>query len=167
MTAKRTRNQFLASMRESQNLSPREMAETVGISYTYYLQFEARTATAMGPRGWRPVAICIAECLGLEPEDIWPEEIPEDPQVEVVTPITPEEALSEKMETVNMRTAVRDVLSEREQDIVYRRFTLGQSLGDIGAAHGTNKHRMCEELQRILTKLRKHLRHETRTLLAA
>jgi RNA polymerase sigma factor (sigma-70 family) len=70
------RNNLLKQRRVELGMTPRQLAEAVGVHYEAYLSLEGLRRSPIGKRGeWLSVAIKIADFHQLSPEELWPPEV--------------------------------------------------------------------------------------------
>lgn len=186
----RLRNNLLKQRRLELRLKPREMAEHIGIGYPIYLQYEAMTLSPFGlgpggkgPTRWKPSAKRIAEFFCAGPEELWPDVVLSIKTPRVVKRLeadrvlaladmqnapmlapSPEE-LHEKVELSGTIEVMIEGLSPQEQDILRRRFGLGddertETLTEVGSRHGLSRERTRQIQEGALGTLRRSLRSD-------
>ena len=70
----RLKNNILTTLREQAGMSPRRLAEELGLSYQHYLDLEGMRRTVLTVRGdWSEPARRIAAYWGRVPEELFPE----------------------------------------------------------------------------------------------
>jgi DNA-binding XRE family transcriptional regulator len=75
----RLRNNILKQFRQSLGMSAEQVAAAIGVSPGLYYRCEGLSwfplRSSPGEKQWKPSAILIARFFGVEPEEIWPDEV--------------------------------------------------------------------------------------------
>jgi transcriptional regulator with XRE-family HTH domain len=169
----RVRNNRLKQRRLELGLSPRELAEQIGMNYQGYLDYEGLRASPLGPSGWKPTAVQIAEFHGVSPHELWPERI-----LKIVCPTVtqtldardlhqltgfPEVADPEQLLLERERTRVFDetlaTIPARKQ-LILRRWSEGDTFTEIAKDLQRGKARVQTLAWSGLRTVRDHLERE-------
>jgi len=168
-------NNQLRERREALGLSAPQLAEKIGIDYVSYIGLEAMRNQPVGSKGWKPIALKIADFY-LEPvEKLFPASVLAIRQIETERRVDAEEiaALSsgppstplqlvESAETHEaLYSAVLNALDEKERLVISMRYGLtGESeertLEEVGEALGVSRERIRQIEAKALRKLRLH-----------
>ena len=160
----RVRNNLLIERREALQMNQVEFAKYIGVSqkvvsaYEVFRETPIRFARYQRPAGWKLTAMKIAEGLGLEPDDLWPEELlrienaravrlMNVPEFAALTapPMQPDRLLDSVGLDTKLATLLDDIPLPRNVDIVRRHFGLGdyaeQTFAEAGKAHKVSRKR--------------------------
>lgn len=168
----RVKNNLLIQRREELGKSPREFAEAAGVSYGIYLRLEAMTYPPIDENGeWKRVALAIAECHGIPPEEIWPPEIlgvttvAAERSIDATTlrallgdgrahQLAPDEKVARDELRIGMTRALLN-MSERESAVLVARFVEGKTHDEIATDLGVSRSRV----QQIESDARRRMAH--------
>lgn len=170
------KNNRLLERREKLNLSQPDFARFADVSLHVLRQLEAMRTSPLTTRGeWKPCAKGIADFLGVELAELWPEHMQRAIEpIEVKTNVTPIALPPDPVEVKQLGAAIGTALSSltpREEQIVRMRYGLGDferehSLEEIAERFEVSRERARQVCERAMGKLR-HRSRSTRLRLAA
>lgn len=183
----RIKNNLLISLREGLKLTPREMADKIGLSYPLYLKYEGLKQSPLARTGaWSRSAQKIAAFFNVSPDDLWPDVIlaVQTPTAERIVgaeqvnalfaseaarslmgeELAPDQPLDIAQRDANVRAALA-TLTPRERMVIESRFgidrdhTKGYTLQAVADALDVDR----ERVRQIEAKALRKLRHPSRS----